>query len=73
MHDRISEDTVSFFPGDRQEAIKQAIELVKKNGRPAELVICRDILGYHSGGDDRFCDPRTIRINEKGEIIDGPT
>jgi len=70
MNDKTIADIVTFRPGDRQEAIKQAVEIVKKNGRAAELTICRDILGEHTGGDDCFCDPRTIRINEKGEILD---
>jgi hypothetical protein len=70
MNDKIADDIVSFWPGDRQEAIRQAIKIVKKNGRPAELTICRDILGHHTGGEDCFCDPRTIRINEKGEVLD---
>ena len=70
MNDKIKEDIVTFVPGDRKEAIKQAVEIVKKNGRAAELTICRDIVGKHTGGEDCFCDPRTIRINEKGEILD---
>lgn len=70
MNDKIADDVVPFYPGDRKEAIRQAVEIVKKNGRPAELVICRDILGYHTGGEDCFCDPKIIRINEKGEILD---
>ena len=70
MSDKILDETISFHPGDRREAIKKAIEVVKENGRPAELVICRDILGYHTGGSDCFCDPRIIMIDEKGEILD---
>ena len=70
MNDRNADDILLFRPGNRQEAIKQAIEIVKKNGRAAELTICRDIVGEHTGGEDCFCDPRTIRINEKGEILD---
>jgi hypothetical protein len=70
MNDKIADDIVLFRPGDRQEAIRDAVEIVKKNGRAAKLTICRDILGKHTGGDDCFCDPRTIRINEKGEILD---
>lgn len=68
-NDKVPKDVVSFFPGDRQEAIRQAVEIVKKNCKSAELIICRDILGHHTGGEDCFCDPRTIRINEKGEIL----
>jgi hypothetical protein len=70
MKDRNADDILLFRPGARQEAIKQAIEIVKKNGRAAELTICRDIMGEHTGGEDCFCDPRTIRINEKGEMLD---
>ncbi len=70
MNDKISQDIVSFGPGDRNAAIKQAVEIVKTSGRAAELTICRDITGYHTGGDDCFCGPRIIRINEKGEILD---
>ena len=70
MTDKIADDILLFRPGDRQEAIREAVEIVKKNGRSAQLTICRDILGEHTGGEDCFCDPRTIRINEKGEILD---
>ena len=70
MNDKIKEDVVPFYPGDRKGAIKRAVEIVKKNGRAAELIICRDILGHHTGGEDCFCDPRTLRINEKGEVFD---
>ena len=70
MADKIADDILLFRPGDRQEAIREAVEIVKKNGRSAQLTICRDIMGEHTGGEDCFCDPRTIRINEKGEILD---
>ena len=70
MNDKIADDILLFRPGCRQEAIKEAVEIVKKNGRAAELAICRDILGHHTGGEDCFCDPRTVRINKKGEILD---
>ncbi len=70
MTDKIADDILLFRPGDRQEAIREAVEIVKKNGRSAQLTICRDIMGEHTGGEDCFCDPRTIRINEKGEILD---
>ncbi len=69
MNDKIADEVVSFHPGDRKEAIKQAVEIVKKNGRAAELSICRDIFGPHTGGEDCFCDPRSLLINEKGEIL----
>ena len=70
MNDKIADDILLFRPGARQEAIREAVEIVKKNGRTAQLTICRDIMGEHTGGEDCFCDPRTIRINEKGEILD---
>ncbi len=70
MNDKTADDILLFKPGARQEAIKEAVEIVKKNGRTAQLTICRDIMGEHTGGEDCFCDPRTIRINEKGEILD---
>jgi len=69
-NDKIPEEVVPFFPGDRQEAIRQSVEIVKKKCRSAELIICRDILGHHTGGEDCFCDPKIIIINEKGEILD---
>ena len=55
-------DEIDFVPGQRKEAIAKAIEQVKKNGRPAQLIICRDILGKHTGGEDCFCAPRIIEI-----------
>lgn len=61
--DTIRTDEVHFTRGNRHEAIKVAIEMVKKNGRSAELVICRDIPGNHTGGEDCFCDPRVIEIH----------
>ena len=70
MNDKTIDDILLFRPGDRQEAIREAVEIVKKNGRDAQLIICRDIVGEHTGGEACFCDPRTIRINEKGKILD---
>ena len=55
-------DEVPFGQGDRPKAIKEALELVKKSGQAAELVICRDIPGHHTGGRDCFCDPKIIEI-----------
>ncbi len=59
----VDQDEVNFLPGKRKEAIAKAIELVKKSGRPAQLVICRDIIGSHTSGEDCFCGPRIIEIN----------
>jgi len=70
MNDRIADDVLPFLPGDRKAAIRQAVEIVKKSGKAAELIICRDIDGHHNGGVDCFCDPRIIRISETGEILD---
>jgi len=53
---------VLFEKGYRHEAVKRALELVKKSGRSAEVVICRDIPGHHTGGEDCFCDPKIIEI-----------
>jgi len=36
--------------------------MVKESGRSAELVICRDIPGAHTGGEECFCDPKVIEI-----------
>jgi hypothetical protein len=60
---------VYFKDGYRKDAILKAIEIVKQNGRSAELVICRDIPGYHTGGEDCFCDPKIITIDPE-EIKD---
>jgi len=70
MSNRIVDDVLPFLPGDRKAAIRQAVEIVKKSGRAAELIICRDIEGHHNGGADCFCDPRVVRISETGEILD---
>lgn len=56
-------DEVHFTQGYRHEAIKVAIEMVKDSGRSAELVICRDIPGHHTGGEECFCDPMVIEIH----------
>ena len=62
MSEDIPTDEVHFTQGYRHEAIKMAIEMVKKSGRGAELVICRDIPGHHIGGEECFCDPKVIDI-----------
>lgn len=72
MNDKpINRKTVHFDLGGRYEAIKRAVEIVKKTGRAADLIICRDIIGEHTGDTDCFCDPKVIRINEKGELVNG--
>lgn len=48
--------------GYRKDAVERAIEIVRKSGRPAELIICRDIPGHHTGGEQCFCDPKTLII-----------
>lgn len=62
MSDKKKTDEVPFYQGDRSKAIKEAFELVKKSGQGAELIICRDIPGPHTGGEDCFCDPKVIEI-----------
>ena len=54
---------VHFTEGNRSEAIDLAIEHVRSTGRYAELIICKDIPGHHTGGDDCFCGPRVVKIN----------
>jgi hypothetical protein len=58
----MAEREVLFEKGYRQEAVQRAIELVKESGRSAEVIICRDIPGHHTGGEDCFCDPKIIEI-----------
>jgi len=53
---------VGFLLGHRQDAIKEAIAIVKKTGRSAEIIICRDIPGKHTAGEDCFCDPKILVI-----------
>ena len=61
--DKTPTDEVHFIQGYRSEALKKAIEMVKKSGSSAELVICRDIPGDHTGGEECFCDPKVIEIH----------
>ena len=61
----MDETEVPFNDGRRKDAIIKAINIVKKSGRPAELIICRDIPGHHTGGDGCFCGPKSIKINPK--------
>jgi hypothetical protein len=54
---------IGFLDGNRKEAIEQAIEMVRENGRPAEVIVCRDIPGKHTAGEDCFCDPKILVID----------
>lgn len=54
---------IGFLNGNRKYALEEAIRIVKENGRPAEVVVCRDIPGQHTGGEDCFCDPKIIIID----------
>lgn len=67
MAGRKKSDEVHFTQGHRHEAIKVAIELVKKSGQGAELVICRDIPGPHTGGEECFCVPKVVEIYPEDE------
>lgn len=51
---------VGFLSGHRQDAIKEAMAIVKKTGRSAEVIVCRDIPGKHTAGEDCFCDPKIL-------------
>ena len=53
---------VGFLSGHRQDAIKEAIAIIKKTGRSAEIIVCRDIPGKHTAGEDCFCDPKILVI-----------
>ena len=53
---------LQFTDGNRKNAIIQAIELVKLNGKSAKVIVCRDIPGEHSGGQDCFCDPKILHV-----------
>jgi hypothetical protein len=53
---------IGFLTGHRQDAIKEAIKMVKKSGRSAEVIVCRDIPGKHTAGEDCFCDPKILVI-----------
>jgi hypothetical protein len=54
---------IAFMFGFRKEAVEKAIELVRQNGRRAMLVVCRDIPGNHTGGEECFCDPKIIIVS----------
>lgn len=53
---------IGFLNGNRKAAIEKAIEMVKKSGRSAEVIVCRDIPGKHTSGEDCFCDPKILVI-----------
>jgi len=59
----MDEVILGFIAGYRKEAVKRAIEIVKQTGRSASVVVCRDIPGSHTGGEDCFCDPKIIEIH----------
>lgn len=59
----MADSVIGFADGYRKDAIKKAIEMVKKEGRSAVLVVCRDIPGDHDGGEGCFCDPKKIIIH----------
>lgn len=54
---------IGFLNGYRKTAVEKAIEIVRENGRPATVIICRDIPGEHTGGEDCFCDPKILTID----------
>lgn len=58
---------IGFLKGHRKDAIKEAVKMVKKTGRSAEIIICRDIPGKHTAGEDCFCDPKILVI-EPGDL-----
>jgi hypothetical protein len=53
---------IGFLKGHRQDGIKEAIKMVKESGRSAEIIVCRDIPGKHTAGEDCFCDPKILVI-----------
>ena len=55
--------TLGFKEGYRKDAVEEAIRIVKEAGRSAVLIICRDIPGNHTGGEDCFCDPLLLEIH----------
>jgi hypothetical protein len=59
----MTETEIGFLKGYRKDAIEEAIKRVKKKGRPAEVIICRDIPGEHTAGEDCFCDPKILVID----------
>ena len=53
---------IGFLDGNRKAAIVEALKMVKKTGRSAEVIICRDIPGKHTAGEECFCDPKILVI-----------
>ncbi|KKM28157.1 hypothetical protein LCGC14_1567440 [marine sediment metagenome] len=53
---------IGFLKGHRKDAIKEAIKMVKEGGLSAEVIVCRDIPGEHTAGEDCFCDPKILVI-----------
>lgn len=53
---------IGFLDGNRKDAIAEALKMVKKTGRSAEVIICRDIPGKHTAGEECFCDPKILII-----------
>ena len=62
MSSRKKTEEVHFEQGYRSQAIKVALDLIKEQGRSAEIVICRDVPGPHTGGEDCFCGPKILEI-----------
>jgi hypothetical protein len=54
---------IGFLTGNRKAAIEEAMKMVKESGRAAEVIICRDIPGKHTAGEDCFCDPKILLID----------
>jgi hypothetical protein len=54
---------IGFLNGNRKAAIAEAIKMVRKTGRSAEVVVCRDIPGKHTAGEECFCDPKILVIH----------
>lgn len=63
LESKMEPTEIGFLKGHRKAAIEEAIKIVKSNGRPAELIICRDIPGEHTAGEHCFCSPKILFIN----------
>lgn len=61
----------SFIHGCRKEAVEKALAIVKANKRSASVIICKDIPGKHTGGEECFCSPLIIEVDENGNIRKG--
>ena len=62
MSNNKDSNEIYFDLGHRRGAILMALDLVKEQGQPAQLIICKDIPGEHIGGAGCFCDPRIVSI-----------